>query len=475
MKESGLLEYNENVLGLFEKVSFVDTMSELDAIVKSTLQLEIKVVEVCFLEMYQAIEAFKEEKCPREEIGPKVHVETKYKNGAKKVKPVASPLEQASLQPSLRNRKMIRHKFTKEYFKELQIDCEGFLTQEETKCFKEMLAKHGKDFAFEPHEIGWHDPSLVAPIVIFTIPHVPWNLGPILVPKAYLPKLVELLNDMVIIPSFWRTANKTRSNCGSEKNKNMGTAVSSSPIASLLALESSGSRNEAEAASICAFPSQSSRHFCRQLLVARNKLATPVPTQEALASAQKHETTLLYIGQMKGPLVGHYILHVGRESRVWGAGYDFGQSSESSYFHAGDQGYHKLWDSRLFNYGNWEVQGFLLSNLRWWLDEYKFDGFRFDGVTSMLYHHHGIHMSFTGNYFQYFGLDTDVEAAVYLMLANDLIHDLYPDATVIAEDVSGMPALCRPVHEGGVGFDYRLSMGIPDKWIQLLKEVSDEH
>lgn len=155
-------------------------------------------------------------------------------------------------------------------------------------------------------------------------------------------------------------------------------------------------------------------------------------------------------------------------------GYDFGQSSESSYFHTGDRGYHKLWDSRLFNYGNWEVQRFFLSNLRWWLDEYKFDGFRFDGVTSMLYHHHGINMSFSGNYSEYFGINTDVEAVVYLMLANDLIHDLYPNATVIAEDVSGMPTLCRPVCEGGVGFDYRLAMGIPDKWIKLLKEVRDE-
>ncbi|KAH7437626.1 hypothetical protein KP509_05G081300 [Ceratopteris richardii] len=156
-------------------------------------------------------------------------------------------------------------------------------------------------------------------------------------------------------------------------------------------------------------------------------------------------------------------------------GYDFGQSSEFSYFHTGDCGYHNLWDSRLFNYGHWEVQRFLLSNLRWWLDEYKFDGFRFDGVTSMLYHHHGIHMSFTGKYHEYFGLSTDVEAVVYLMLANELVHAMYPEVTVIAEDVSGMPTLCRPVHEGGIGFDFRLAMGIPDKWIQLIKNVRDEH
>ncbi|MCO5551331.1 hypothetical protein L7F22_004832 [Adiantum nelumboides] len=205
MKETGLLESNENVLGLFEQVSFVDTMSELDAIVKSTLHLENEVVEVCSVEMYQAIEAFKEEECSKEEIRPEVHVETKYKNVAKKVNPVASPLppnnrekvEQASFQPSLRNPKMIGHKFTQESFKELQIGCEGFLTLEEKKCFEEMLAKHGKAFAFEPHEIGCVDPSIVAPMVIFTIPHVPWNLRPIPVPKAHLPKLVELLNEKI--------------------------------------------------------------------------------------------------------------------------------------------------------------------------------------------------------------------------------------------------------------------------------------
>ncbi|MCO5594879.1 hypothetical protein L7F22_048914 [Adiantum nelumboides] len=202
MKETVLLEYNENVSGLFEQDSFVDTMNELDAIVKSSLHLENEVVVVCSMEMYQAIEAFKEAKSSREEIGPEVHVETKYKNVAKKVKPVASPLppnnnkkiEQASLQPSLRNPNIIGHKFTEESFKELH---EGFLTQAEKKCFEEMLAKHGKAFLFEPHEIGCVDPSIVAPMVICTIPHVPWNLRPIPIPKAHLPKLVELLNEKI--------------------------------------------------------------------------------------------------------------------------------------------------------------------------------------------------------------------------------------------------------------------------------------
>ncbi|CAM6098956.1 unnamed protein product [Calypogeia fissa] len=155
-------------------------------------------------------------------------------------------------------------------------------------------------------------------------------------------------------------------------------------------------------------------------------------------------------------------------------GFDLESGNTETYFHSGPRGYHKLWDSRLFNYGSWEVQRFLLSNLRWWLEEYQFDGFRFDGVTSMLYHHHGLNMCFTGNYHEYFSPSTDVEAGVYLMLANELVHGLNPEATMIAEDVSGMPTLGRAVSEGGVGFDYRLAMAIPDKWIQYLKERKDE-
>ncbi|XP_027092189.1 1,4-alpha-glucan-branching enzyme 1, chloroplastic/amyloplastic isoform X1 [Coffea arabica] len=155
-------------------------------------------------------------------------------------------------------------------------------------------------------------------------------------------------------------------------------------------------------------------------------------------------------------------------------GFDVGQSSQDSYFHTGERGYHKLWDSRLFNYANWEVLRFLLSNLRWWIEEFNFDGFRFDGVTSMLYHHHGINTTFTGNYNEYFSEATDVDAVVYMMLANHLIHKILPDATVVAEDVSGMPGLCRPVSDGGIGFDYRLAMAIPDKWIDYLKNKKDE-
>lgn len=148
--------------------------------------------------------------------------------------------------------------------------------------------------------------------------------------------------------------------------------------------------------------------------------------------------------------------------------------TEYQYFHAGPKGEHSLWDSRLFNYGKHEVLRFLLSNLRFYIDEYHFDGFRFDGVTSMLYTHHGIGTGFSGGYHEYFGPSVDEEGVVYLMLANTMLRELNPDIITIAEDVSGMPTLCLPVDIGGVGFDYRLAMAVPDMWIKLLKEKSDD-
>ncbi|KAJ6781080.1 hypothetical protein PWT90_03061 [Aphanocladium album] len=148
--------------------------------------------------------------------------------------------------------------------------------------------------------------------------------------------------------------------------------------------------------------------------------------------------------------------------------------TDHQYFHGGGKGNHEQWDSRLFNYGHHEVMRFLLSNLRFWMDEYRFDGFRFDGVTSMLYTHHGIGAGFSGGYHEYFGSDVDEEAVVYMMLANQMLHSFYPECITIAEDVSGMPALCVPVELGGVGFDYRLAMAVPDMWIKILKELQDE-
>ena len=128
----------------------------------------------------------------------------------------------------------------------------------------------------------------------------------------------------------------------------------------------------------------------------------------------------------------------------------------------------------LFDFSKYEVLRFLLSNLAFFMEEYHFDGYRFDAVTSMIYQHHGIGIGFSGDYNEYFGANIDINGIVYLMLANTLIHEIYPQAITIAEDVSGMPTLCRRVDEGGIGFDYRLSMFIPDMWIKYLKEFKDE-
>ncbi len=143
------------------------------------------------------------------------------------------------------------------------------------------------------------------------------------------------------------------------------------------------------------------------------------------------------------------------------------------YFHYGDRGNHPAWDSRCFNYGKHEVQQFLLSNCKYWLDEYHFDGFRFDGVTSMLYFNHGLGQDFTC-YKDYFASNEDDDAILYLMLANELIHQVRPDAITIAEEMSGFPGIAGKFECGGIGFDYRLSMGVPDYWIKLIKECSDE-
>lgn len=143
------------------------------------------------------------------------------------------------------------------------------------------------------------------------------------------------------------------------------------------------------------------------------------------------------------------------------------------FFHDGPMGDHPAWGTKLFNYNKPEVLHFLLSNLKYWLEEYHFDGFRFDGVTSMLYHDHGLGSNFS-DLSLYFSMNTDTEALTYLQLANELIKQVNPNALSIAEDMSGMPGMCMPIKDGGIGFDYRLGMGIPDMWIKLIKEVKDE-
>ena len=143
------------------------------------------------------------------------------------------------------------------------------------------------------------------------------------------------------------------------------------------------------------------------------------------------------------------------------------------FFHEGERGDHSAWGTKLFDYGKNQVIHFLLSNLKYWMEVFHFDGFRFDGVTSMLYRDHGLGSAFT-NYGMYFSDNTDTDAVTYLQLANELIHNVNPRAVTVAEDMSGMPGMCLPISYGGIGFDYRLSMGVPDIWIKTIKESADE-
>ena len=145
----------------------------------------------------------------------------------------------------------------------------------------------------------------------------------------------------------------------------------------------------------------------------------------------------------------------------------------NQYFYPGARHEHPAWDSLCFDYGRNEVLHFLLSNCKYWLEEYHFDGFRFDGVTSMLYYSHGLGDNFL-DYGAYYNGNEDDNAIAYLTLANLLIHEVKPKAITIAEEVSGMPGLAMPFKDGGYGFDYRMAMNIPDYWIKVIKEQRDE-
>ena len=147
--------------------------------------------------------------------------------------------------------------------------------------------------------------------------------------------------------------------------------------------------------------------------------------------------------------------------------------SYNQYFYGDHRREHSAWDSLCFDYGKNQVLHFLLSNCKYWLDEFHFDGFRFDGVTSMLYYNHGLGQAF-GSYADYYDGGEDTNAITYLTLANKLIHQVNRNAITIAEEMSGMPGLAYPIKGGGIGFDYRMAMGIPDYWIKMLKEKKDE-
>ncbi|MFR9650156.1 MAG: alpha-amylase family glycosyl hydrolase [Rikenellaceae bacterium] len=191
-----------------------------------------------------------------------------------------------------------------------------------------------------------------------------------------------------------------------------------------------------------------------------SRFGTPEELKELIREAHK-----LGIAVIMDLVHAHYVRNINE-------GINELDGSSSHYSLEGEAGYQQYWDSMIFDYGKREVQHFLLSNVKYWLDEFHFDGYRFDGVTSMIYHHHG-YVDFDSRE-KFFDEGVSRDALTYLSLANDLIHEFNPKAISIAEDVSGMPGMCAPTSDGGVGFDYRLGMALPDFWIKLLKEIPDE-
>ena len=193
-----------------------------------------------------------------------------------------------------------------------------------------------------------------------------------------------------------------------------------------------------------------------------SRCGTPEELKELIDTAHKNG-----IGVIMDIVHSHAV-----KNEVEGLGNYCGDPNQ--FFYPGDRHEHPAWDSLCFDYGKDDVLHFLLSNCKYWLEEFHFDGFRFDGITSMLYYSHGLGEAFTG-YGDYFNGHQDDNAICYLTIANKLIHEVKPGAVTIAEDVSGMPGLASKFEDGGYGFNYRLSMNIPDYWIKTIKEQSDEN
>ena len=195
---------------------------------------------------------------------------------------------------------------------------------------------------------------------------------------------------------------------------------------------------------------------------ASSRFGTPEELKSLIAEAHKHGLAVIM------DIVHSHAV----KNEVEGLGNLAGDPNQ--FFYPGERREHPAWDSLCFDYGKDEVIHFLLSNCKYWLEEFHFDGFRFDGVTSMLYYSHGLGEAFT-NYGDYFNGHQDDNAICYLTLANKLIHEVNPKAITIAEEVSGMPGLAARIDDGGYGFDYRMAMNIPDFWIKTIKEQSDEN
>lgn len=131
------------------------------------------------------------------------------------------------------------------------------------------------------------------------------------------------------------------------------------------------------------------------------------------------------------------------------------------------------WATLSFDYGLEATRRFLLSNCRWWMEEFKVDGFRFDAVGNMIYTDHGLGDDFShvGRCFYGAGGTSrlDENGVLYLSLANTLVHELAPEAFTVAEEFSGAPGMSCAPEQGGLGFDRRFAMGIPDYWAKFIR------
>ncbi|KAL3699107.1 hypothetical protein R1sor_017129 [Riccia sorocarpa] len=214
---TGVLSSEESISGVFEEKVCLSSVADWCDSVNRGLEKDsdIVVISLHSRKLYEEIAAFLRYR-PHPELewigrstecwcnsAHEAEVHAKYKSVLKKVKPVATQLpgdseqqvELAAKQPDLRDVRRIGHKFTPETLMKLKIGGDDFLTDCEKKKFEEMIRSYEKAFSFSAEEIGCVDPKVIAPMVIFTVPHVPWDLKPIPVPRAMLPKLINLLKE----------------------------------------------------------------------------------------------------------------------------------------------------------------------------------------------------------------------------------------------------------------------------------------